>query len=106
MPDQKIHVLGDEDFVLLIGLLGIDGTIVENNEEFLAIFESLTKDPSIGMIIIFIDLPSEIMDIVLDFKINNISPFVYVLPNIFQADIENRDIFFNKIYESIEEIIT
>jgi vacuolar-type H+-ATPase subunit F/Vma7 len=106
MPDQKIHVIGEEDVVLLFGLLGIDGTILENIEEFQNIFEILIKDSSIGMIFIFMDLPGNLMDYLLEFKISNKNPFVYILPNIFLSDIENRDMFFDRIFESIEEIIT
>ncbi|MFW9821678.1 MAG: V-type ATP synthase subunit F [Candidatus Thorarchaeota archaeon] len=105
MAGQKIHILGEEDIVLLFGLLGIDGTIIENSEAFLKTFDSLIKESSIGMIIIFMELPDEIIDYLLDFKISNKSPFVYVVPYIFQSNIENRDIFYNKIYESIEQII-
>ncbi len=106
MARQKIHILGEEDIVLLFGLLGIDGTIIENSEVFLKTFDTLIKESSIGMIIIFMELPDEIIDHILEFKISNKSPFVYLVPNIFQSDIENRDIFYNKIYESIEQIIT
>ncbi|MFW9820872.1 MAG: V-type ATP synthase subunit F [Candidatus Thorarchaeota archaeon] len=106
MDRQKIHILGEEDIVLLFGLLGIDGTIIENSEAFLKTFDTLTKESSIGMIIIFMELSDEIIDYILDFKISNKSPFIYLVPNIFQSDIQNRDIFYNKIYESIEQIIT
>ncbi|MFX1344770.1 MAG: V-type ATP synthase subunit F [Promethearchaeota archaeon] len=106
MVEQKIHVLGDEDIVLLFGLLGIDGTVVENDEVFLKIFETLTNESSIGMIIIFLELSDEILDSILEFKMSNKSPFIFLIPNIFKSDIENRDIIFNKIYESIEQIIT
>jgi len=106
MVGQKIHVLGEEDVVLLFGLLGIDGTVIENNEAFVKKFDTLTKESSIGMIIIFMELPNEIIDSILEFKISNKSPFIYLIPNIFLSDIENRDIFFNKIFESIEQIIT
>lgn len=106
MVEQKIHVLGDEDIVLLFGLLGIDGTVVENDEVFLKTFETLTNESSIGMIIIFLELSDEILDSILEFKMSNKSPFIFLIPNIFKTDIENRDIIFNKIYESIEQIIT
>ncbi|MFX0007021.1 MAG: V-type ATP synthase subunit F [Promethearchaeota archaeon] len=106
MAGQKIHILGGEDIVLLFGLLGIDGTIIENREDFLKTFESLIKESSIGMIIIFMELPNETIDYILDFKISNKTPFIYLVPNIFQSDVKNRDIFYNKIYESIEQIIT
>ncbi|MFX1380637.1 MAG: V-type ATP synthase subunit F [Promethearchaeota archaeon] len=101
-----MHVLGDEEIILLFGLLGIDGTLTENSEGFLKKFDLLTKDSSIGMIIIFMDLPNEIIDFILEFKMSNKTPFIYLIPNIFQSDIENRDVIFNKIFESIEQIIS
>ncbi len=105
MPDKKIHVLGYDEIVLMFGLLGIDGTIIEHNEDFLKIFKNLIKKTSVAMIIIYIDMTDEILEFLTDFKINNRTPFVYLLPDIFQQDIKNQDKIFNKIHELIEEII-
>lgn len=105
MHDKKIHVLGYDEIVLLFGLLGIEGTIIKLNEDFLKIFKNLTKNTSVALIIIHMDLSDEILEFLTDFKINNRTPFVYLLPNIFQQDIKNQDKVFNKIYELIEEII-
>lgn len=105
MPDKKIHVLGYDEIVLMFGLLGIDGTIIEHNEDFLKIFKNLIKKTSVALIIIYMDLSDEILDFLTDFKINNRTPFVYLLPDIFQQDIKNQDKIFNKIHELIEEII-
>ena len=105
MPDKKIHVLGYDEIVLLFGLLGIEGTIIKLNEDFLKIFKNLTKNTSVALIIIHMDLSDEILEFLTDFKINNRTPFVYLLPNIFKQDIKNQDKVFNKIYELIEEII-
>jgi len=105
MHDKKIHVLGYDEIVLLFGLLGIDGTIIKPNEDFLKIFKNLIKNTSVALIIIYMDLSDEILEFLTDFKLNNRTPFVYLLPNIFQQDIKNQDKVFNKIYELIEEII-
>ncbi len=105
MPDKKIHVLGYDEVVLLFGLLGIEGTIIEHNEDFLKIFKNLIKKTSVALIIICMDLSEEILEFLTDFKINNRTPFVYLLPDIFQQDIKNQDKIFNKIHELIEEII-
>jgi len=105
MHDKKIHVLGYDEIVLLFGLLGIEGTIIKLNEDFLKIFKNLTKNTSVALIIIHMDLSDEILEFLTDFKINNRTPFVYLLPNIFKQDIKNQDKVFNKIYELIEEII-
>ena len=105
MPDKKIHVLGYDEIVLLFGLLGIEGTIIEHNEDFLKIFKNLIKKTSVALIIIYMDLSDEILEFITEFKINNRAPFVYLLPDIFQQDIKNQDKIFNKIHELIEEII-
>ena len=45
MPEQKIHVIGYDEIVLLLGLLGIEGTILESSEQFMPTFNQLTNDP-------------------------------------------------------------
>ena len=105
MLEQKIHVIGNDEIVLLLGLLGIDGTILESSEQFMPTFNQLMNDPSIGMVIIGLDLDDEIINFLIDFKLNNRIPLVYLLPDIFQSDIEERDIFLNIIRSSIGKII-
>lgn len=105
MPESKIHIIGNDDLVLLLGLLGIEGTILSNPEQFLLKFNELIKDSSIGMIIISMNLPEEILDYLIDFKSNNRRPLVFLLPDIFQTDIESNDIFMNIIRNSIGKII-
>ncbi|TFG07590.1 MAG: hypothetical protein EU539_04490 [Promethearchaeota archaeon] len=105
MSEKKIHVIGYDEIVLLLGLLGIDGTIIENSDQFMKKFEELTKDDSIGMIIIALDLPDEIIDFIVDFKLNKRIPFVYILPDIFKMNIQKEDAILNKIRASIKKII-
>lgn len=105
MVQQLIKVIGYEETVLMLKLLGIQGKIVEKAEEFLKEFKFSTKDKKIGMIIIAIELPEEMIDYILDFKLNNRRPFVYYLPNIFQPNIDNDDPFLNIIKNSIGQII-
>ena len=62
MLDQKVHVLGDDDIVLMLGLLGIQGTIIETGDSFLEIFNNLIKDTSIGMVIIALQLSNSDYD--------------------------------------------
>ena len=105
MLEQKIHVIGNDEIVLLLGLLGIDGTILESSEGFMATFTHLIKDPSIGMIIIGLDLHEEIINYLVDFKLNNRIPLVYLLPDIFQTDVEDIDIVLNIIRNAVGKII-
>ena len=105
MTDEKIHVIGYDEVVSLFGLLGIEGTNVNNRDEFIKIFENLIKRPLIVMIIINMELPDEIFEYIMEFKLNNRIPFIYLLPDIFQPDIKNHDKIFDKIHELIEEII-
>lgn len=106
MVGQKIHVIGSDEIVILLGLIGIEGTVIEDSNDFLSIFNNLKKNTSIGMIIIAIPIPIDLVDFIIDFKLNNKTPFIFYLPDIFQINIENEDIFYKKILESIGKIIT
>jgi vacuolar-type H+-ATPase subunit F/Vma7 len=103
MYDQEIHVLGYQEIIYLFGLLGIDGTILKNSEEFLDVFNNLIKNPSIGMIIIALNLPTTIVEFLFDFKLNKRRPFIFFLLDQ-NANFE-ADIYFNEILKSINKII-
>ena len=106
MVAQKIHILGEEEMVSMLGLLGLEGTVVENEEGFLKQFTELTKKPSIGMIIIVLRLSLDVIDFLLDFKQNNRFPFIFILPDIFQPNIEKEGIILNKIVNAIGNFIS
>ncbi len=107
MPDnQKVHVMGNEDIVLMFSLLGIDGTVIKNNDNFLEVFNLLQNKSEIGMIIIALKVPTEIIDFLINFKLDNRKPLIHLLPDIFQENIEKNDVFLNKIYDSIGDIIS
>jgi len=105
MGVQKIHTIGEEDIVSMLGLLGLDGTIVENEEDFSKKFSELVNNTSIGMVIVAIPLSSDLIDFLLDFKKNNKRPFIFILPDIFQPNVERDDIVFNKILDALGNII-
>jgi len=105
MPDLKIHIIGYDEIVSLFGLLGIEGTVVKNKEDFMKSFENLIKSPIIVMIIINMELTDEVLEYLIDFRTNNRIPFIYLLPDIFQPDIRNHDKIFDLIHELIEDII-
>lgn len=106
MVNEKIIIIGDEEIVLLFGLLGIEGVILENPNDFLKAFNNSVANPSIGMVIIAIDLSDDKLDFVLDYKINNRKPFVFYLPNLFKETIEKKDIFLKKLSKTISKIIS
>jgi len=105
MVDAKVHVLGYDEIVSLFGLLGIEGTVVEHKDDFLRTFQTIIKRRSIVMIIINMELPDDILEYLIDFKMNNRTPFLYILPDIFNPDIKNHDKIFDMIHELIEDII-
>ncbi len=105
MEELKIHILGEDEIVILLGLLGIEGTVVRNEEDFLKEFSDLIKVESIGMLLISIPLSDEIIDFLLDYKKANKKPFIFLLPNIFQPNIEEGDIIFNKIHDALGDIV-
>jgi len=103
MTNQKIYVLGNDDMVIMFGLIGIEGKIIENSEDLITLFEDLITDKSIGMIIITLDLTEDQMAYFFNFKLNNKSPFIYITPNIFDEDAENK-LFLNKYKDILEPI--
>ncbi|MGV9170978.1 MAG: V-type ATP synthase subunit F [Promethearchaeia archaeon] len=105
MREKKIHVLGEEEVVLMLNLLGLDGTVMKEESDFLSIFENLIKRQDIGMILIVMDLSDNLVEYLIDFKLNNKEPFIFHLPDFFQPNINKRDVFFNKIKDSIGKII-
>jgi len=105
MSEYNIHIIGYDEVVLLFGLLGIDGTILEDLNKFLDEFNELVKKLSIGIIFIALKLPDDIIDYLIDFKLNNKKPFIYYLPDIFELKIEEEDRFLKKITKIIGRII-
>ena len=93
----KILVLGDEETVILFELLGIEGKIVNNFNEFEFEFYETIKNPTIGMILIAENMLADHLDFYLDFKLNNSKPFIFLLPNIFQSKNINSDSISKKI---------
>lgn len=106
MSEQKIHVLGYDYIVSMLGLLGIEGTVIKESDDFQKEFSDLIKKPTIDMIIISLKLPSEIEDFLLNFKLNKRKPFIFYLPEIFNLDVIPKDLFLDKIYESIGKILS
>ncbi|NVM45146.1 MAG: hypothetical protein HWN79_09525 [Candidatus Lokiarchaeota archaeon] len=105
MVEEKIHVIGYEEIVSLFGLLGIEGTVVNHEDDFLRMFEDIIKKPSIVMVIVNMDLSDDLFEYLLDFKTNNKIPFIYLLPDIFQQDVTKHDKIFDLIYDLIQELI-
>jgi vacuolar-type H+-ATPase subunit F/Vma7 len=105
MTDQTIHVLGQEDLVVMLGLLGIEGTIINSREDFISKFNELIKKSSIGMIIIAMPLHDDLVNFLLNFKLNNRTPFIFILPDIFQPHIEEQGQVINKILDAIGDVV-
>ncbi|MHA1294105.1 MAG: V-type ATP synthase subunit F [Promethearchaeota archaeon] len=105
MTNQKIFIIGSEEIVILAGLLGIEGIILNENDDVLKIFKNIIKDTSIGLIIISLNLSNEVFNYLIDYKNNNQRPFVYILPDIFQPDIDKNDLLLQKTLDFIKKII-
>ncbi|MHA1804713.1 MAG: V-type ATP synthase subunit F [Promethearchaeota archaeon] len=105
MSEKDIYIIGDPEIVRLFGLLGIEGTELENPKNFIKIFNEIIKDKSIGMIFIALDLSTDEINFLMDFKLNNLSPLIVYLPNIFETEIDKTDIFYRNILDSIYKII-
>ncbi|MHA1467352.1 MAG: V-type ATP synthase subunit F [Promethearchaeota archaeon] len=105
MPGNIIHVIGEEDTVILLSLLGIEGTIINQKHEFLKEFNKVIRNPSIGMVIIAVDLDSNLIDYLTEYKLNNKKPFIFSLPDIFNPNIEEDEMFIEEISKSMGKII-
>ena len=105
MADQEVIILGSEEHVLMLAMLGIEGKIIEKSEEFLKVFRDLINKPSIGMIIIALDLPKDITNYLIDFKINNRRPFIFIMPDLFKTEIDKEDLVLNRILDAVSDII-
>lgn len=105
MADQEVVIIGSEEHVLMLAMLGIEGITVEKGEEFLKIFRDLIKKPSIGMILIALELPKDIVNYLIDFKINNRRPFIFIMPDLFKTEIDEEDLVLNRILDAVSDII-
>ncbi len=105
MPEQKIYAIGEEEIILMMGLLGIEGTVLNKPEEFSNEFNSLKKDTSIGMIIIAMDLLNNDIQNLIEHKLSKEKPFIFYLPDIFKSKLEDRTVFLEEIFKSIGKII-
>ena len=105
MVDQKVILLGNEEHVLMLALLGIEGILVEKSEDFLKLFGELIKKPSTGMLLIALELPKDLMNYLINFKINNRRPFIFILPDLFKTDIDKDDLVLNRILDAVSDII-
>jgi len=105
MADQEVIILGSEEHVLMLAMLGIEGKIVEKSEEFLKIFRELINKQSIGMIIVALDLPKDITNYLIDYKINHRRPFIFIMPDLFKTEIDKEDLVFNRILDAVSDII-
>jgi len=103
--DQKVIILGNEEHVLMLALLGIEGVVVENPEEFLKIFRELIIKPSTGMILVALELPKDVMKYLIDYKINHRRPFIFILPDLFKTEIDKEDLVLNRILDAVSDII-
>lgn len=105
MPGNVIHVIGEEDTVILLSLLGIEGTVINQKNEFLKEFNKVIRNPSIGMVIIAVDLDSNLIDYLTEYKLNNKKPFIFSLPDIFNPNVEEDEMFIEEISKSMGKII-
>ena len=98
-------VIGDDEIITMLGLIGIDGIVLEETSNFMKIFQELINNMAISMIIIAMDLPDSVIDYLIDFKLNKRRPFVFYMPNIFTLNEDSKDFFINKIFGSINKLL-
>ena len=57
------------------------------------------------MVIIAVDLDSNLTDYLTEYKLNNKKPFIFSLPDIFNPNIEEDEMFIEEISKSMGKII-
>ena len=78
-------MFGDEESVNLFHLVGIEGIILEKDDEgFEDKFEDLTEDPDVGIIIISERFLIKHRDIIFPFKMQRRLPIIIEIPSICQ----------------------
>lgn len=103
---QKIHLLTDNDEILiLMNLLGIEGTLLETKSNFMDKFNDLTEDSMISILLISMDLPDKIMEEIIDFKLNSTTPFIYLMPDLFKERWDEKSIILKKVYKQAKKLL-
>ncbi len=105
MDETTIHVIGYEELVILAGLLGIKGTVLQESNSFMKVFNELIKDTSISIIIVSMALSEDIIKNLTDFKLNNKKPFVIIVPDVFLPNVDSEEVILKKILESTKKIL-
>ena len=103
---QKIHMISDnDDFIILMNLIGVESTLLDNTNNFIDTFKKLKNDKSISVIIISMKLPETIIEHILEFKLNNTKPFIFLMPNLFEEQAEDKSILLNRIYKQANKLL-
>ena len=103
---QKIHLLTDDDEILiLMNLLGIDGSLLETKNNFMDKFHQLTEDSWVSILLISMELPDEFLEEIIDFKLNNTKPFIYVMPNLFKEGMGDKSLILKKVYKKTRQLL-
>lgn len=105
MTEQRIYILGYDEIVIMLGLLGIDGTIVKESQDILKEIKKLIADQTISILVIAFDLSDKIIDFIIDFKLNNRKPIIFYLEDIFKYQEGKTDVLLSKILDSIGNIV-
>jgi vacuolar-type H+-ATPase subunit F/Vma7 len=103
---QKIHLITDDDEILiLMNLLGIEGTLLGTSNNFMDKFQELTADSWISIILISMELPDAIVEEIIDYKLNNTKPFIYLMPNLFKEGIDEKSTVLKKVYRQAKKLL-
>lgn len=84
----RIFVLAEEEIVILFGLLGIEGIILENPLEFYIEFEKVIQDPQVELIIISENIFEQNLQLLLDFKVSRNKLIIIEVPNFIKKEKE------------------
>lgn len=82
----RIFVLAEEEIVILFGLLGIEGIILENPLEFFIEFEKVIQNPQVELIVISENIFEQNLQLLLDFKVSRNKPVIIEVPNFIKKE--------------------
>lgn len=79
---MKFFLISDNvDTCVGLRLAGIEGIVVKDQDEFLKVFDSVIKNPDVGVVLITDKLVNSSADIVYDIKLKQTKPLIVEIPD-------------------------
>ncbi|OLS03638.1 V-type ATP synthase subunit F [Tissierella creatinophila] len=97
---MKSFLISDnKDTLWGLRLSGIEGVLVNTDEEIKSEFKRVINNPEIGIVILTEDIFEEIKDEVLEFKLSSDTPLITTIPDI--GGLRDKNFIMRYVKESI-----